>query len=445
MDKPTLRLDDPQARHDLEQRPAPYWYVVAPGLALGYRRGVLGGHWLVRMQDHAMDPPRRQEGIGRSDDLRDHGRLEPDGMMILSFKQAVDKAKAMFRGVPASHWKDPAAMKTNLMVRDAVMNYLGWLENHRKRSWPRSLQMAECHILHAELADIPLKNLEMEQITKWHLAIADSKKMTRAGRVKTGGKRIPHGETPALEAARCARKSTANRVLGILKAALTFQKGQRKGSTPDDGTWKEVKMFRDAGVTSEHYLTLDDQRKLVDVCGPGIKELVEGALVTGARFSELAGLRVMDVLVDRGILHLLHAKQSKDKPVNLPLVREAVEYFKALIQGRKPGDLVFPKGDGFPWGKNHHSRAFKACLKTAGLEPMRFHQLRHSFAITQLQMGTDPHLVAQALGHTSLAMLVRHYSPFLSGWVNEALRLNSHWTGVTSRTRMKDPQSPVKG
>jgi integrase len=442
MDKPTIRLDDPQFRKDLEQRPAPYWYSVAPGLALGYRRGVLGGHWLVRMQDREMAPPRRQVGVGRADDLRDHGKLEPDGVKILDFRQAVSKAKAIFRGVPASHWIDPEAMKTDLQVKHAVRNYLGWMELHRERSWPRSYQMAECHILNTSLAEIVLKSLETENITNWHFAIAESMKMTRAGRSNMGGKRIPLGDTPELKAARCARKSTANRVLGILKAALTYQRRQRRDSTPDEATWRDVENFVDAGVTSDRFLTVEEQLKLVDACGPGIKELVEGALVTGVRYSDLAGLRVKDVLVDLGILRLLHSKQGKNKPVNLPLVREAIEYFKIQVQGRRPGDYVFTKEDGSPWGKNHHSRQFKACVVKAGLEPIQFKELRHSFAITQLQMGTDPHLVAQALAHASLVMLERHYAPFLGKWVHEPVRNKSHWTGVTSRTRVKNPLGP---
>jgi integrase len=439
MDNPPLRLDDPQSRHDLAQRQAPYWIALAPGLALGYRRGILGGHWLVRMTDRDNDPPRKQIGLGRSDDLRDHGKLEPDGQKILSFAQAQAKAKALFRGVPASHWTDPAEMKTDLRVRDAVENYLGWMERHRTRSWSRTQQMADCHILKSTLAGLPLKTLEMEHIANWHYALAESGKMTRAGRTATGGKRIPQGNAAELETARCARRSTANRVLGVLKAALTFQRKLRRDSTPDPATWGDVENFSDAGVTSERYLTLEEQRKLVDACGPGIQELVEGALVTGARFSELAELKAKDVLLDQGLLRLRHAKQGKNKSVQLPLVREAIAYLRDRVEALKPGDLVFTKADGSSWGRNHHSRPFKACLVTAGLEPMRFHELRHSFAVTQLQLGTDPHLVAQALGHTSLVMLVKHYSPFLGGWANEPLRLKSHWTGVTSRTRMDDP------
>lgn len=445
MAKTSIPLDDPQARQALEVRQAPYWYAVAPGLALGYRRGALGGHWIVRMQDRDMVPQRKQERLGRSDDLRDHGKLDPDGVKILSFKQAIGKAKAIFRGVPASHWTDPDAMKIDLRVRDAVLAYLKWMEHHRQRSWARSFQMAECHILRAPLADIPLKDLEMEHISNWHIAIAESARMTRAGQAKTGGKRIPYQMTPELEAARKARRSTANRILSILKAALTYQRKQRRDSTPVKDTWEDVGKFEDAGVISTRYLTLDDQRKLVDNCGPGIKELVEGALVTGARYSELAGLKVKDVFLDQGTLRLMHAKQGKDKPVNLPMVREAIEYFRALVEGRNPGDLVFRKVDGSSWGKNHHSRQFKDCVKAAELAPIRFHELRHSFAITQLQMGTQPHLVAQALGHASLAMLVRHYSPFLEGWVNEPLRNKSYWTGVTSRTRTPDPLASAKG
>lgn len=414
-----LRLDSPKARLALKKRPAPYWLAVTPGLALGYRRGIRGGHWLIRMQDKEMRPCRRQEALGVADDLAETGGVVADGIKILDYEQARTRALARFQGVPADHWTNPVKLKSILKVSDAVNNYLGWLE-HRGKSWKATKQMATCHILGNQIGEVPMVDLTKGQIASWHLKIAESQKMTNSGSLKSGGQQIPLGETEKLKNARKARRSTANRVLTILKAALTHQQGLQKKPITIDEPWRRVYKFPEAGVKRDRELSIEEQRKLIIACGPGLKELVQGALLTGARYSELANLRVSKVLLKTHSLSLPETKGGG--PASIPLSKDACAFLEIQIKGRKPNDRVFLKADGTPWGQNHHAKPFREAVVAAGIEPVIFHELRHAFAISLLKAGMDPVLVSRALGHKSTRMIEEHYGHLLHEWVASAFQ-----------------------
>src|ERR1700732_2568580 len=76
-----------------------------------------------------------------------------------------------------------------------------------------------------------------------------------------------------------ARRSTANRLLTILKAALNH--AFREGKTASDEPWRKVKPFREADAAVIHYLSDATTRRLTQ---GRFRELVWGALVTGCRY-----------------------------------------------------------------------------------------------------------------------------------------------------------------
>ena len=49
-------------------------------------------------------------------------------------------------------------------------------------------------------------------------------------------------------------------------------------------------------------------------------------------------------------------------------------------------------------------------MKTLGLEPIRFHDLRHTFATTALQSGVDIRTVSGMLGHADPGFTLRTYT-----------------------------------
>ena len=64
----------------------------------------------------------------------------------------------------------------------------------------------------------------------------------------------------------------------------------------------------------------------------------------------------------------------------------------------------------------------KIC-KDIGLENVRFHDLRHSFATTALQSGVDVKTVSTMLGHSSAGFTLNVYTHSTSRMQQEAARI----------------------
>ena len=66
-------------------------------------------------------------------------------------------------------------------------------------------------------------------------------------------------------------------------------------------------------------------------------------------------------------------------------------------------NLVFPNLAGKPMCQSHMlSRHFRPALKAAGLEGIRFHDLRHTFASLLIQQKANPKYIQEWLGHGSI-------------------------------------------
>ncbi len=59
----------------------------------------------------------------------------------------------------------------------------------------------------------------------------------------------------------------------------------------------------------------------------------------------------------------------------------------------------------------------------AGLEGVRFHDLRHTFASLMLLRGAKPKVISEALGHSSVAFTMDVYSHIIEGMQSDAMAL----------------------
>ncbi len=90
--------------------------------------------------------------------------------------------------------------------------------------------------------------------------------------------------------ARRARRATANRIFSVLRAILN--KAFEDGKAADDKAWRRVKPFARVDVPRVRFLTPAESVRLVNACGPDFRALVRAALLTGARYGELAQMAV---------------------------------------------------------------------------------------------------------------------------------------------------------
>ena len=100
------------------------------------------------------------------------------------------------------------------------------------------------------------------------------------------------------------------------------------------------------------------------------------------------------------------------------LCRKEVRHIKLLDKQRKANDRDHP---GSPYlfpspvtGEMYHPDSVvnlhKKILKEAGLEHIRFHDLRHTFATLALQNGVDVKTVSAMLGHSSAGFTLATYT-----------------------------------
>ena len=97
------------------------------------------------------------------------------------------------------------------------------------------------------------------------------------------------------------------------------------------------------------------------------------------------------------------------REVSIP--QDAVELLKQEHAKHPSNPWMFPSGR---TGEMYHPDSVvtlhKRILKDAGLEHIRFHDLRHTFATLALQIGVDVKTVSSMLGHYDAGFTLRTYT-----------------------------------
>ena len=162
------------------------------------------------------------------------------------------------------------------------------------------------------------------------------------------------------------------------------------------------------------------------------------AAYTGLRLGELRALRWSNVSFEKHVVHVernfTHGHEGPPKSGrvrSVPLIDAAAKALDGLSRRERftdADDLVFPNAAGAPFDDTGLRRRFPVALAKAGLKPMRFHDLRHSFGTIAVQAFplTD---VKAFMGHADISttMIYVHHVP----QVDAADRLSRVFAGAT--------------
>ncbi len=102
---------------------------------------------------------------------------------------------------------------------------------------------------------------------------------------------------------------------------------------------------------------------------------------------------------------------------------ERESLFLHLGRLARPDDLVFANAEGKPIAPGVLSHAFARIPNRAGLENVRFHDLRHTFASLMLLRRAKPKVISEALGHSGVAFTIDVYSHMIEGMQQDAMFL----------------------
>jgi integrase len=170
------------------------------------------------------------------------------------------------------------------------------------------------------------------------------------------------------------------------------------------------------------YLGVDEAKRLLNGCQPDLRAMVQGALLTGCRYSELARIRVHDFNPDAGTIHVRESKSGHARHVALN--DEGRALFTSLSVGKTGKEMVFLRSDGEPWKAAQQTRPLADACKRAGITPaIGFHVLRHSYASALVMAGVPLAVVGEQLGHSKGSPITaRHYAHLSDNYVADTVR-----------------------
>ena len=218
------------------------------------------------------------------------------------------------------------------------------------------------------------------------------------------------------------RPVTANKAIKVL--SHMYRLGEAWGLVPESfnpcrSVEKYPERSRERFLTDAEFSRLG--RELDKAVDSGAAPLaavtaIRLLMLTGCRKSEILTLRWSDVDLAAGELHLSDAKTGP-RAVQLPPT--AARLLEAL-PGRKGSPWVFPGNDrDGRFSGGGLDRVWQAVRAQAGLDDVRMHDLRHSFASRALALGETLPVIGKLLGHSDIETTAR-YAHLARDSINEA-------------------------
>jgi integrase len=387
--KRASRLENRTSRLKLAVRRKPHDFtVIAPGIAVGYRRNKSAGAWVVRTADGHGGYWTKAFAIAD-----DHE--EADGDHVLTYWQASEKARAIARG-SNSGGDRPAT------VAEALDNYAAEL---RSRGGDLLNVTRVRRHLPPTLAAKTVGLLGARDIRQW-----------RDGLLKAG-----------------LAGASADRTARSLKAALALAAREDQRIT-NTAAWR-LPRLPDAERARNAIMSDADVRKLVtaayDISVPfGL--WVEAHAVTGARTSQLMRLQLADLQDGDAAPRLMMPSSHKGrrrrvdrKPV--PITVALAKALREAAHGRAADSPLLPP---LPAGPRHAYRCFKRAVAAADLaQTVTPIALRHS-SITRMLLAGVPVRVVASAHDTSIPMIEKNYAAYIGEHSDTVIRRTLIDTGA---------------
>lgn len=279
----------------------------------------------------------------------------------------------------------PGQHRTGVTFATACAEFLEWIEHdrQRKRSTLNDYRSAVRAHLEPAFGHLAVEDVSPAIIERWRRGMVAEGRLS--GRSINKLLTILHG---IFERVRRTHRLAANPV-----AEVERQPRKKRVGIDVFGTEEVMALVRAAATEQDGAVFLT-------------------AAFTGLRMGELLALRWRDVDFELQAVQVRASYTHKqlDSPKNrtgrtVPMIDPVATALAALSQRRfftRPDDLVFAGDVGSHLDDSALRRRYKAARDRAGLRPLRFHDLRHTFG-THAIRTVDPRELQEWMGHADFA------------------------------------------
>ncbi|MYM55193.1 site-specific integrase [Thalassovita mangrovi] len=199
----------------------------------------------------------------------------------------------------------------------------------------------------------------------------------------------------------------ANRAASMLSKLFNLAEDwglRQAGSNPA----RRIKKFREE--EKKRYLSDEEQIRLGEVLAESLEEGTESVYVvsaillliyTGCRLNEILTLRW-----DYVTTHHLELPDSKTGRRRIPLPREAYDILTELPRAPKNPYVILGEVEGAPLV--NLQKPWRRIRAKAGIDDVRIHDLRHTYASVAMKDGIDPFTLKEIMGHKNLTTTLRY-------------------------------------
>jgi integrase len=227
-------------------------------------------------------------------------------------------------------------------------------------------------------------------------------------------------------------ESTADRYMALLRAVLRkcVNDWQVLASAP------KISMYRPRSPEAR-WLTQPEFEKLCENLPDHLALAARFAVSTGLRMRSMTALTWDRVDMQNRRAWIPGAQMKTGIPHGIFLSRKAIRLLRKLKKLNPAGDRVF-QWNGKPID-DCNTRAFQDAVKAADLQPLRWHDLRHTFASWAVQNGVQLPDLMQLGGWKSYSM-VQKYSHLAPEHLAAAAEKASGASHKNRHTRMRKPK-----
>ncbi len=346
-------------RRTLAPRAEPFWAVpLKPNQSIGYRKiDDARGSWIAR---YKADGRKSYKALGA--DSPTFGFIEARAAAIEWFAA-----------------RDQGINSDDITLRDACARYVEVLRGKSRRGESSALDAKRR--FERTVDDDALGRVKLEKLRKYHLKdwIAAQTKLT----------------SPA----------TTRRTFATLRAALNSAIKNDLCGVATRQAWTGLDLPSAPDGRRTLFLDLTQRRALLACCEGGLRDLVELAMLTGARAGEMTSA-TRDQFDER--LGTMEFK-GKTGPRIVAMTPPALALLKRLAKSKLPKARLLTRDDGKPWMPNDWRRILAQAVAAAGLPAATcLYTLRHSHISEALSGGSATLDIARRCG-TSLPMIEKHY------------------------------------